>query len=162
MKKDVCLHFGKRDFFSGRMFYICPGKTGAMKRIVLVIFLLGIIVWGWSTVREDSTLAEGTEKTQPMPASEARQDVDRLIGVLREANRFAEVCAIPSNSVPSNLVRRYRPAGFLFDHLSVCVKTGLYRNFNLTLKIFLELSQAYAAHLKTMGYYVYVLRRIII
>ena len=72
-----------------------------MKRIVLVIFLLGIIVWGWSTVREDLTPAEGTEKTQPMPASEARQDVDRLIGVLREANRFAEVCAIPSNSVPS-------------------------------------------------------------
>ena len=87
-EKGCLSSFWKKGFFSGRMFYICPGKTGAMKRIVLVIFLLGIIVWGWSTVREDLTLAEGTEKTQPMPASEARQDVDRLIGVLREANRL--------------------------------------------------------------------------
>lgn len=133
-----------------------------MKRIVLVIFFLGIIVWGWSTIREDVVLTGEVEKAEETLNSEARRDVNRIILVLTEANRFAAVCVVSSNSLPSNLVRRYRPMGFLFDHLSICVKTGLYRNCLLTLKTFLELSQAYTAHLKRMGYYVYVLRRIIV
>lgn len=133
-----------------------------MKRIVLVILFLFAVVWGWNTIGEGLTPILRAENTGQRVASESGQDFDQMVSVLAQANGYADLSVQTTNSLPTNLVRRYRPAGFSFEYLFTCLKTGQYILYNRTLKTFLELSQMYAARLKATGYFVYALRKIII
>lgn len=132
-----------------------------MKRIVLILLFLSAVVWGWHTAGEVMAFAEiRTEQTQTA-CGEATPSVDSGIQVLKDANRYAEITA-PPNTVPLNVSRRYRPAGFSFDKLFVYLTENQNTCANHTFKFFLEFSQGYAALLKETGYYIYTLRKIII
>lgn len=133
-----------------------------MKRIVLSIIFLFAVVWGWNTIGEQLLPVKNAENTELNQSSEASQHFDQVISVLTEANHYADVSARTNNSLPANGVRRYRPGGFSFDYLFICLKTGQDTFFNSTFKSFLQLSHSYFARQKAMGYYIYTLRKIII
>lgn len=131
-----------------------------MRRIVLVAFFLFIVAWGWHATGRSIVPASVAEPR--IETSEARQYVDQTIGVLLEANRFADVSNGTSNILPTNPARRFRPGGFSFDYLFICLITGQNRIIDYSYKSFLLLSQLYAARLKAMGYYIFTLRKIIV
>ncbi len=131
-----------------------------MRRIVLVALLLFTVAWGWNAM--DRSIVPVSVAEPRTETSEARQYVDQTISVLLEANRFADVSSGTSHVLPTNAARRFRPGGFSFDYLFVCLITGQNRIIDYSYKSFLLLSQSYAAHLKAMGYYIFTLRKIII
>lgn len=133
-----------------------------MKRIILGILFLWTIVWGWNTVLGGVVPDEAIKVVEQKTEGEARQHVDQMISVLTEANSCADVSIRPVNPLPTNLIRRYRPGIFSFGCLFSCLRTELDTISNHIFKSFLELSQCHAAQLKDMGYYVYMLRRIIV
>jgi len=139
-----------------------PEKPERMKRILLSILFFGGVVWGWNTMGEAMVSLKVAEETQQSVTCKAKQHVDYMLSVLTEANRWADVSVRPVNSLPTNLIRRYRPGVFSFGCLFVCLRAELDTLANYVFKSFLELSQEYAAHLKDAGYYIYTLRKMIV
>lgn len=137
-------------------------KPEWMKRIILNILFLGAVVWGWNTVAGSVVPVEASEVTAREAMGEARQHVDQMICVLTEANSCADVSVRPVSPLPTSLVRRYRSGFFSLGNLFSGLRTEAGIVSNSVFKFFLELSQSYAARLKDRGYYVYMLRKIIV
>lgn len=137
-----------------------------MKQFFLyIIFFLAIVLVS-GTRAETYVYAESQpvnqDKTGIPHELMASSATDPCITVCIAANSCADVTvAKPSNFNP-NSVRRYRPAGFSFDKLFVylttekgLLQTDLYKKS-------LYHTQEYSALLKSGGYYIYTLRKIVI
>ena len=137
-----------------------------MKYILLYItfFLAFLLTSG--TAENVAILAEGGisvyAQTEDPNMPVARPAEDPCIRVCIAANSVADVTVSQSPNFGSNSVRRYRPAGFSFEKLFVyltvekgVVQVNSYKNS-------LSDTQKYSALLKSDGYYIYALRKIII
>lgn len=136
-----------------------------MKHLFLyIVFFLALVLTG--TGRNSYVFTESTAPIVPESSdsrqSEARTAQDPCITVCVVANSYADVSVSQSPSFGNNSMRRYRPAGFSFEKLFVYLaaerktaQINLYKNA-------LYDTRAYSALLKSDGYYIYTLRKIII
>lgn len=133
-----------------------------MKRIVFSILFIFAVVWGWNTMERCVVPMDEQKIVERSETSEATQHVDQTISVLTAANSCADVSVRPSTSFSTNFVRRYRPAGFALDRMFEYLTEDQDNSLANALKTTKGFSQEYAARLKTGGYYIYTLRKIII
>lgn len=137
-----------------------------MKQIILYILFVLAFVLTSGTTKEVSVSAgmekEGYTEAEDLEMPVARPAENPCITVCIAANSYADVSVSQASGFGNNTVRRYRPAGFSFDKLFVYLmaETGtsqvnLYKN-----SIFY--AQDHSALLKSDGYFIYALRRIIV
>lgn len=133
-----------------------------MKRIILGIVFLVAAVWGWHTLEESLASVKAEIKVETSEASETTSPVAQIISVLTAANSCADISVQTNSTFSSNMARRYRPAGFVFDKMQEYLVEGQACIFYNSFQIISRISQVYAAHLKCEGYYIYALRKIIV
>lgn len=129
-----------------------------------IVFLLAIVLV--SGTRGEAYMLTENQPVKPdkqgFPHELMATATDPCVTVCIAANSYADVAvAKPSNSNP-NSVRRYRPAGFSFDKLFVYLtaekgisQTDLYKKSLCHM-------QEQSALLKSGGYYIYALRKIVV
>lgn len=137
-----------------------------MKHFFLyIIFLLAIVLvsgtkgeaYMFTEIQSVESDKEGVlHELMAIPAT------DPCIAVCIAANSCADVTITKPSNFNFNSVRRYRPAGFSFDKLFIyltaekgLLQTDLYKKS-------LFHTQEHSALLKSGGYYIYVLRKIVV
>lgn len=137
-----------------------------MKHLVLyIIFFLALVLTGTgrnSYIVTESCIPPIPVESDDSPRAEARTAEDPCITACIVANSYADVSVSQTPRFGNNSMRRYRPAGFSFEKLFVYLvaerktaQINLYRNA-------LYDTQEYSARLKSDGYYIYTLRKIIV
>lgn len=137
-----------------------------MKQFFLyIVFFLAIVL-------VSGTRAETYMFTESQPVEQdkvglphelmASPATDPSITVCIAANSYADVAVAKPSNFNQSSVRRYRPAGFSFDKLFVyltaekgILQTDLYKKS-------LYHAQEHSALLKSGGYYIYALRKIVV
>lgn len=132
--------------------------------LYIVFFLAIVLVSGAKGETYVFTENQPTKQEQEGKAHElmAIPAADPCITVCIAANSYADVTVANPSNFNHNSVRRYRPAGFSFDKLFIyltaekgVLQTDLYKKS-------LYYTQEHSALLKSGGYYIYALRKIVI
>lgn len=133
-----------------------------MKRIVYNILFLLTIVWAWNTIGEYVAYQEEETAFSDVLGAENPQAENSIVSVLTHANSYADVSVRTVQTFSPNVSRRYRPGEFSFERVFASFEQEQALSAGNVLKISHGLSQECAARLKYAGYYIYMLRKIII
>ena len=129
-----------------------------MIRIILSILFLGALLWKWDFTDYPSHSTDNISMEQHLE-SEAKQYMNPMIYVLKEANHYADISTRSENFSHTQFIRRYRPT---IGNSSEQSKITQNTTSNHLFKSSIKLSQSYMALLQTGGYYIYALRKIIV
>lgn len=137
-----------------------------MKRFLVSILFLLVLVFAMNAgkgicVSEEMNIPVASEDKANLQG-EARPAQDELIAVLVIANSYADVSVAQSLVFGTNLMRRYRPAGFLFEKMFACLSTEKGSEELIEYRNIQHDTRLYSALLKESGYFVYGLCKIII
>ncbi len=107
------------------------------------------------------------EKTSEMEyaeryTGEAEQQEDKVVSVLMAANSCADVSVQTNSSFFSQMARRYRTLGSCWEKLFENLAHGQGNSQYTIFKATSVLSDECDARMKNAGYYIYMLRKIII
>lgn len=95
-------------------------------------------------------------------AGEMNRLEDKMLHVLAEANRYADVSVRTSGTGIGQVARRYRTTGSGWDKLTERQPEMRRAELHAMYKTTEVLSKECAARLKSAGYYIYTLRKILI
>lgn len=132
--------------------------------LYIIFFLAIVLVSGTKGEAYVFTENQSVGQTEEEKFHEfmACQAADPCITVCIAANSFADVTVAKPSNFNHNSVRRYRPAGFSFDKLFVYLTAEKGTSQVDLYKKSLYHTQEHAALLKSGGYYVFALRKIVI
>lgn len=126
-----------------------------------ISFLLMVCFW-WTGSENYCPEDISTEECAERYTGATAQQEDEIISVLMAANRCADVSVRANGSFFSQMARRYRSLGSCWEKLFENLAHGQGNYLHTTFKVTSILSDECDARLKNAGYYIYMLRKIII